>query len=58
MKQRDAWKPSKYVYKHGKLIASRDSNEVGIASRLITDLIAEAPIATISNATQRGIYWI
>ena len=41
MKNRDTWKPSKYVYRNGKLIASRDPKEVGIGSRLITNLIAE-----------------
>lgn len=42
MKNRDKWQPSKYVYRNGKLIASRDTKEVGVASRLITDLVAEA----------------
>jgi len=41
MRNRDKWKPSKYVYKNGKLIASRDPKEVGAGSRLIVDLIAE-----------------
>ncbi|MBT4485525.1 MAG: class I SAM-dependent methyltransferase [Candidatus Latescibacteria bacterium] len=40
MKNKDKWAPSKFVYKNGKLIASRDPNEVGIGSRLIADLIA------------------
>jgi SAM-dependent methyltransferase len=40
MKNRNKWQPSKYVYKNGKLIASRDRHEVGIGSRLITDLVA------------------
>jgi SAM-dependent methyltransferase len=40
MKNRDKWKPSKYVYKKGKLIASRNPKEVGISSRLIADLVA------------------
>jgi SAM-dependent methyltransferase len=40
MKHRDKWAPSKFVYRRGKLIASRDQNEVGIGSRLIADLIA------------------
>lgn len=41
MKNRDNWQPSKYVYQKGRLIASRDPAEVGVSSRLITDLIAE-----------------
>ena len=41
MRNRDAWQPSKYVYRKGKLIASRDRQEVGIGSRLMADLIAE-----------------
>lgn len=41
MKHRDTWQPSKFVYKHGKLIASRDPKEVGIGSRLVADLVAE-----------------
>ena len=41
MKNRDTWQPSKFIYKHGRLIASRDPGEVGVGSRLISDLIAE-----------------
>lgn len=41
MKNKDKWQPSKYVYRNGKLIASRDTKEVGVGSRLIADLIAE-----------------
>lgn len=40
MKHPDSWKPSKFVYKRGKLIASRDPIEVSIGSRLMADLIA------------------
>jgi len=40
LKNQDRWTPSKFVYKNGRLIASRDPKEVGIASRLITDLVA------------------
>lgn len=40
MQNRENWKPSKYTYKNGRLIASRDPNEVGIGSRLIADLVA------------------
>jgi SAM-dependent methyltransferase len=41
MLNKDKWKPSKYVYRNQKLRASKDYREVGISSRLITDLIAE-----------------
>lgn len=41
MKNRDIWQPSKFVYKNGKLIASRHKKEVNIASRLIADIVAE-----------------
>ncbi len=42
MKNRDRWQPSKYVYTtKGKLIASRDHQEVGVGSRLMADLVAE-----------------
>ena len=41
MRNRDKWRPSKYIYQNGKLIASRDPKEVGVGSRLIVDLIAE-----------------
>lgn len=41
MKSCDKWQPSKFVYKNGKLIASRDTEEVGVGSRLIADLIAQ-----------------
>jgi SAM-dependent methyltransferase len=34
------WLPTKYVYRHGKLVASRDRDEVGVGSRLISDLVA------------------
>lgn len=40
MKNKHNWKPSKYVYKNGKLQASRDPKEVGFGSRLNADLIA------------------
>lgn len=40
MKNRDKWKPSKYVYKKGKLTGSRNVEEVAIGSRLIADITA------------------
>jgi SAM-dependent methyltransferase len=42
MKNRDQWQPSKYVREKGRLRASRDPKEVGVASRLIADLTAAA----------------
>lgn len=42
MRNIDAWRPSKYVFRNGALMASRDRAEVGIGSRLISDLIARA----------------
>lgn len=41
MKNHDKWKPSKYIFRKGKLIASRDREEVGAASRVMADLIAD-----------------
>lgn len=41
MRNREKWKPSKFIYKKGKLIASRDQKEVSVGSRLIVDLIAQ-----------------
>ncbi|MBC3920797.1 methyltransferase domain-containing protein [Undibacterium sp. CY18W] len=40
MKNQDKWQASKYIYKKGSLMASRDPAEVGVGSRLIADLIA------------------
>ena len=40
MKNQESWQPSKFVFKRGKLVGSRDAREVGVGSRLITDLIA------------------
>ncbi len=40
MRNQEKWRSSKYIYKKGKLVASRDPKEVGIGSRLIADLIA------------------
>jgi SAM-dependent methyltransferase len=41
MKSSDKWKPGKFVYRNGRLRASRDSRELGIGSRLVTDLVAK-----------------
>lgn len=40
MRNAAKWKPSKFVYRKGKLIASRDTSEVQISSRLMADLVA------------------
>lgn len=40
MKDRDSWRPSKFVYRRGRLIASRDTNEVAVGSRLMVDRVA------------------
>ncbi|HEY5823144.1 MAG TPA: hypothetical protein VIT44_02190, partial [Cyclobacteriaceae bacterium] len=41
MKNDQLWKPTKFVESKGKLIASRDTKEVNISSRLGADLVAE-----------------
>ncbi|MFC1628390.1 class I SAM-dependent methyltransferase [Gemmatimonadota bacterium] len=41
MNNRNDWQPNKYIYKKGKLVASRDRKQVGVASRLIADIVAE-----------------
>ena len=41
MKEKESWFPTKYIYKNGKLIGSRDKRYVAVGSRLISDLIAE-----------------
>lgn len=39
MKNESEWRPSKYVQRGKALVASRDVDEVGVASRLIADLV-------------------
>jgi SAM-dependent methyltransferase len=41
MKNKENWKPTKYIWKKTILQASRDKNQVYIGSRLIADIIAE-----------------
>jgi SAM-dependent methyltransferase len=41
MRNADTWKPTKYVRKSGRLMASRDPHEVDVASRFIADRTAE-----------------
>lgn len=40
MRNQDRWSPSKYLYRAGRLSGSRDTSEVSVGSRLVTDLIA------------------
>lgn len=39
MKNKENWKPTKFIYKKGKLRASRDEKQVSYSSRLVADLI-------------------
>ena len=49
MKNAEHWKPSKFIYKNNKLIASRNPNTVGIASRLVVDIVAAKYEANLKN---------
>jgi SAM-dependent methyltransferase len=40
MKNKDRWAPTKFVYRNGRLAASRDPREVNPGSRLMADTIA------------------
>jgi SAM-dependent methyltransferase len=40
MKNKDAWKPTKFVYRRGKLRSSLNHSDVDVASRLMVNLIA------------------
>jgi SAM-dependent methyltransferase len=40
MRNKEKWKPSKFVYRNNRLAASRDPRDVGIGSRLNADIIA------------------
>jgi len=40
VRNKESWKPSKYVYRKRHLVASRDERAVGVGSRLMSDLIA------------------
>lgn len=42
MKNELLWQPSKFVFRHGKLRASKNRSEVGVGSRLIADYVALA----------------
>jgi SAM-dependent methyltransferase len=40
VRNQDQWAPSKFVYEKGRLVASRDRQELSAGSRLIGDLVA------------------
>jgi SAM-dependent methyltransferase len=40
MQNTNLWQPSKFVYRRGKLVASRDPKQVGVSSRLVADAVA------------------
>lgn len=42
MRNPEGWRPSKYVWRDGRLMGSRDPRELGPASRLVADLVAAA----------------
>lgn len=42
MRNREGWRPSKYVRRNGRLVASRDPREVAVGTRLVADLVAAA----------------
>lgn len=41
MRNSDRWRPSKYAYRRGRLVGSRDCSELSVSSRLVADLTAE-----------------
>jgi len=47
MRNRQDWKPSKFVFKNGRLTASSNAEEVNIASRLITSMVGDFYLKTI-----------
>lgn len=49
MKEADSWKPSKFVYRRGKLTASRDENEVSLSSRLMVGQVARCYDVNLSG---------
>lgn len=40
MKDKEKWKPSKFTYRNGKLLASRNPDDVAVSSRLSADIVA------------------
>ena len=49
MKNKENWLPTKFVYRNGKLKASRDKKEVTVSSRLATNITAEFYQKELSN---------
>jgi len=49
MRNADRWQPSKYVRRHGRLVASRDVREVGVGSRLVADAVAARYDAALAH---------
>jgi len=49
MQHREEWKPSKFIRRNGKLMASRDTREVALSSRLAADLVASCYDTYISD---------
>ena len=47
MRNASNWQPTKFVRRNGRLQASTDTAELGVGSRLIADLVAEAYDASI-----------
>lgn len=41
MRNKESWKPSKFIYKKGRLTATKDPAELAIHSRLIADITAK-----------------
>lgn len=42
MRNVKSWKPSKFVHSNGRLMGSRDAQELSVGSRLVADLVAES----------------
>lgn len=40
MRNKDKWRPSKYVYKNGRFKGSRNPKDLGVGSRLVADIVA------------------
>lgn len=41
MRNGSEWRPSKFVYREGRLVASRDASQVAVGSRLVAGLVAQ-----------------
>jgi SAM-dependent methyltransferase len=50
MRNISAWKPTKFEFVRGRLRGSRDAREVGVGSRLMTDLVAAQYQAHLGRA--------